>query len=84
MRTGLIVTLLAVTALAGREERYLKLGQEQLQRLDQARANAAKKKKVVPNATKLRLLRKAAYYLRRAGDKGKPHLVRTLNLETGV
>ena len=60
MRALVIVTLLAAVVAAGkREERYRKLGDAQLAAFSKAKSNASR----------LRRLRRAAYYYRRAGKE---------------
>ncbi len=70
MRRLLILTLFAAAVAAGkREQRYVKLGQAQLAGADKSKSNSSR----------LRRLRRATYYFKRAGKDGVPDLVRTLN-----
>ena len=73
MRTAVVILLLAAVVAAGaKEDRYKGLGERQLERFQKAKSNAQR----------LRAVRKACYYFKRA--KATPERVRALNLETGV
>ena len=70
MRRLLVLTLLAAAVAAGkREQRYVKLGQAQVATADKGKSNSSR----------LRRLRRATYYFKRAGKDGVPDLVKTLN-----
>ncbi len=75
MRRTAIILVLGAAALAGkREDRYLTLGRVQFARFQKATSNA----------DRLKRLRKARVFFKKAKAGGVADLVKTLNHETGV